>query len=183
MLKENILGCLRRGRPVFPAGPDKAPLTAQGFKSATTDKETILGWWKTHPKALMAVPTGKQSGLLVIDVDPDGARWYAEHQLELKCRRVHKTPRGHHLLYLMPDADIPCSASKLASGVDVRADGGYVVWWPGHGYKTVGDLDDIGPPPKWLLDKLKSADAASEISSCSRISRGGNVAYSVEADH
>ena len=147
--------CVSRGLPVFPAAPDKSPLTAHGFKDASTEGSTIVSWWRDYRDALLAVPTGRVSNILVIDIDPSGAEWYAEHSMDLKCSRVHCTPRGHHLLYKMPEADIRCSAGKLAPGVDVRAIGGYIVWWPAHGHKVIGELGDIGSVPEWLMERLK----------------------------
>ena len=55
-----------------------------------------------------------------------------------------------------PDADIRNSTSKIAPGVDVRAIGGYAIWWPAIGLDAVGDLAELTEPPKWLLDQLLS---------------------------
>lgn len=143
------------GLPVFPARGDKSPHTAHGLHDATRSIEQIAEWWTRWPDALVAVPTGRASGLLVVDIDPAGAEWYREHAAQLACARVHRTRRGHHLIYRMPAEEIRCSASRLARGVDVRAEGGYVIWWPAHGYEAVGDIEDITSPPAWLLDLLR----------------------------
>ncbi len=141
--------------PVFPCKPNKAPITASGFKDATTDAGIIAGWWMRFPDALVAVPTGAASGLLVIDIDPDGAEWHHRNIDRLRPGRVHKTRRGHHLLYRMPDTPIASSASKLSKGVDVRGEGGYIIWWPAHGHEAVGYLSDITPPPSGLVAALQ----------------------------
>lgn len=94
--------------PVLPCQPaDKRPYTDNGFRDATTDPEVVKHWWKRWPKALVGVPTGRISRLVVVDIDPDGADWYREHMLDLRCRRVHRTRRGHHLLYRMPEGRGP----------------------------------------------------------------------------
>lgn len=142
------------GIAVFPCRPSKRPYTPDGFKSGTTDPEQIARWWSDHPGALVGVPTGTTSGLLVIDIDPEGAEWYVTNFDRLRAGRIHKTKRGHHLFFRMPNADVRCSTSKVAPGVDVRANGGYVVWWPASGLEAVGDLVDVSDPPKWLLDLL-----------------------------
>ena len=89
---------------------------------------------------------------------PDGEQWYAENYARLSCGRLHKTRRGHHLLYRMPDGTVHNSTGQLAAGVDVRGDGGYIVWWPAHSangeLQAIGDLDDIAPPPPWLEQQL-----------------------------
>ncbi len=61
-----------RGVPVFPCEPlGKRPLTYSGFWEATTEEVRIRAWWRRWPAANVAVPTGKSSGLVVLDVDPD----------------------------------------------------------------------------------------------------------------
>src|SRR5690606_16591863 len=62
--------------PIFPAAPSKAPLTPHGFRDASTDPEQISAWWQRWPDALVAVPTGRQSGILVVDIDPEALPWY-----------------------------------------------------------------------------------------------------------
>jgi putative DNA primase/helicase len=138
--------------PVFPCGADKKPRTANGFKDASRSIEQIGEWFDGD--ALVAVPTGRASNLLVVDIDPVGSSWYTEHREQLAAGRVHKTRRGHHLIYKMPAAEIRNSAGKLAPGVDVRAEGGYVIWWPAHGLEATGDLSDVADPPAWLIDAL-----------------------------
>ena len=142
--------------PVFPCDADKKPLTRNGFKDASQNLLQIEDWWTRSPDALVAVPTGAQSGLLVIDIDPVGAGWYADNAAALACGRVHKTRRGHHLLYRMPTVEVRNSASKLAAGVDVRAEGGYVIWWPANGMEATGDMEDITDPPAWVLQELRN---------------------------
>ncbi len=160
----HALTLAEQGYPVFPARPSKAPYTEHGLHDASTDPDQIRAWWRQWPDALVAVPTGTASGLLVVDIDPAGAEWYADHADRLACGRIHRTRRGHHLVYRYPDAEVRNSASRIAPGVDVRGQGGYLVWWPAHGHETVGDLDDIGEVPGWLLDLLKEKprQAASE---------------------
>jgi hypothetical protein len=58
----------RAGRPVFPCWPSKQPRTPRGFRDATTDPETIQRWFSADD-AVLAVPTGRASGLVVLDVD------------------------------------------------------------------------------------------------------------------
>ncbi len=145
------------GIAVFPCQPNKRPYTANGFHDATTEQNRIKDWWGAWPAALVGVPTGPASGLLVVDVDPDGAEWFADNFPRLAAGRIHQTRRGRHLLYRCPDPAPPCSASKVAPGIDVRATGGYVIWWPASGMRTIGGMDDIGPLPDWLLEAISPA--------------------------
>jgi hypothetical protein len=57
------------GIPIFPCKQNKAPLTKNGFKEATADKEQIREWWHRWPEAMIGIPTGTASGIVVIDID------------------------------------------------------------------------------------------------------------------
>lgn len=143
------------GLPVFPCKPNKKPYTDHGFKDASTDLDGLESWFgRQYPDALVGVPTGGTSKLLVVDVDPDGADWYHEKYEFLACGRIHRTRRGWHLLYRMPDVEIRNSAGKIAKGIDVRGEGGYIIWWPAHGLDAIGGIEDITEPPAWLLELL-----------------------------
>lgn len=161
-----------QGLPTFPCGPNKQPLAEHGFKDATTSLEQIADWWLRWPDALLAVPTGAPSKLVVVDIDPDGAGWYREHAERLGCARVHQTRRGHHLLYRTPPGiEIRNSAGKIAKGVDVRGEGGYIIWWPAHGLGAVGSLEELTEPPGWLLEQLASGDAG-KLGQIDQVSEG-----------
>ena len=136
----------------------KSPHLNHGFKDASANIEQITEWWTRWPDALIGVPTGKVSGLFVLDIDPRALDWYRTHAAELAAGRIHKTRRGFHLLYRhQPGLD--CKSGALPDGVDVRAEGGYIIWWPGHGRDATGDLEDLTDPPGWVLDLLKQRPA------------------------
>ena len=80
MMLRAALGFAKRGKPVFPCKPDKTPLTPNGFKDATTDPNQITEWWTKHPEALIGMPTGAVSGVVVLDVEPAQA---GLHRLEM----------------------------------------------------------------------------------------------------
>lgn len=151
------------GLPVFPCGGDKRPLTQHGFKDATTDEGQVRRWWTRSPDALIGVPTGSASGLLVIDVDPAGVDFVLGESGDLLDKgRQHNTRRGFHYLFGAPaELSIGCSAGKLAKGVDVRGDGGYIIWWPAAGLDAFGpEIDKLPLPPDSLLSLLaKSSNA------------------------
>lgn len=147
----------RRGIPVFPCGSNKGPLTTHGFRDATTDETKIRNWWGRSPNALVGVPTGSITRLVVIDVDPDGMDFIlGEHGTLLEAGRRHNTRRGFHYLFRLPDdVVIRSSVKKIAKGVDVRAEGGYIIWWPAAGLKTFGpELDKLPVLPESLLSLL-----------------------------
>lgn len=137
----------------------KVPLTSHGLLDASTNIEQITTWWTQWPDAAVGVPTGKRTGIFLLDVDPDGDEWFRENAHRLDCGRTHRTTRGWHLLYKMPEgADVTNSVGKIAKGIDIRGTGGFMVWWPATGGEFVGGIEDIKPAPAWLLQTI--ADVA-----------------------
>ncbi len=135
--------------PVFPCSPDKKPLIAGGFKSARRGANAE-GW------PLVGFATGEPSGIDVLDVDPTGNDWYGANFHALPQTRAHQTQRGLHLLFEHA-AGLRCSTSRIAPGVDVRADGGYAIWWPRQGL-AFKDWP-ICAWPEWLLREARGKDA------------------------
>src|SRR3546814_2184338 len=77
------LAVVARACPVFPCDPDsKQPVTRQGFKDASADPEVIRRLWQRRPEAMVGLPTGPATGLLVIDLDPPARS--EEHTSELQ---------------------------------------------------------------------------------------------------
>lgn len=151
------------GWPVFPLGQDKKPRTAHGFKDAAQ----IAAWGAQWPDALVGVPTGKASGVFVLDVDvknsKDGFSTLRAKGWNLPATRTHRTRNGGgaHYLFRIPNGNtLKNSASKLGAGLDTRGDGGYIVWWPAHGGE-VENPETYADVPICLLDALK-ADSAPE---------------------
>lgn len=137
-LKEAALRYAAAGIAVFPLiEKDKKPLTANGFKDATTDPEKIEEWWSVHPNANVGIATGDMSGgLVAIDMDIDKEKgkdgyhaflkWCDENFLVLPDSWLSITGRGgYHLIYrsLFP---VPSKIGWLED-VDIRANGGYIV--------------------------------------------------------
>lgn len=136
-LKEAALAYASRGWSVFPlAERNKVPAIAGGCSNATNDVETIADAWDARPNLNVAIATGdKSGGLMVIDLDVaheggvDGMEtlrdWEREHG-ELPETVTVETGKGGMHLYYYVDEYISCSVGG-ESGVDIRANGGYVV--------------------------------------------------------
>ena len=155
------------GYLVFPCKPkQKTPLTPHGFHDATRDEAQIHTWWTRWPDANIAIST---QGLLVIDVDPQGRNWPGDPERAATLTTagaISITPRGgRHYLFAKPiGVTWRCSAGKLAPGVDVRTDGGYILvppsstedgqyrWVPGHELEY--PHDQLPNPPDWLAAEL-----------------------------
>jgi Bifunctional DNA primase/polymerase, N-terminal/Primase C terminal 2 (PriCT-2) len=127
--------------PIFPCNIDKEPLSAHGFKSARRGVK-----WKSWP--LVGFRTGEASGIDILDVDPIGRKWFGANFDALPQTRAHQTQRGLHLLFKHAPG-LRCSTNKIAEGIDIRADGGYAIYWPATGLP----IEDwpICEWPGWLL--------------------------------
>jgi hypothetical protein len=141
------------GYCVFPCRDDKRPACPHGFKDATKNAEAIEELWRRFSGPLIGVATGTMSGFAVLDIDrkhPEAVEWWIQRRERLMPTRVHRTRSGGlHLLYRHSEG-LTCSASKIAVGIDVRADGGYIVWWPAAGMPVLASAAQA-PWPDWLL--------------------------------
>ena len=161
---EKAVELAQAGIPVFPVNPDKSPACAHGFRAATSDIDQIRRLFLRAPRAdRIGMPTGGATGIAVIDVDPDGRSWlYAEDAKgRWPATRIHATPRGgRHLFFLHPDAELRSSSSKLAPGVDIRAEGGCItIWGPGYTVLNGGPAVSF---PRWVLHQLARLERAAE---------------------
>lgn len=116
-----------RGWPVFPCRADKGPLTKHGFKDASTDRSQIVMWWMDSPHALIGHPTG--NGHIVIDVDGPAGESSLATLPSLPETATVKTGRGRHLYYAAGGI-ANSQGDKVAQGIDIRGDGGYVILPP-----------------------------------------------------
>jgi hypothetical protein len=155
-LLEAALAIAARGIPVFPCwnapGTDrhKRPLTKYGFKDATPNANQIRRWWgKEHPNALIGVPTGRASGVYVLDLDVKKGKNGLDHVKDWRelspC--IARTGSGGVHVFFRSDGTIRNSSDKIALGVDTRGEGGYVIVAPSSGYEWLaGDLSTDLPP-------------------------------------
>jgi len=146
---------------------------------ATTDPETIRGYWQKFPGALLGVTTGPDSGCFVIDADtPEGhdkdgvgtlRRWIEEHGPLPNTVEATTPSGGWHVYFRWPDdLEIRNSESKLAPGIDVRGEGGMVIAPPSYradkgasyGWKNPPGFFDLATCPDWLLSKIHMAQGA-----------------------
>lgn len=146
----------RIGLPVFACNKAKRPCVKGGFYAATTDRDQIKSQFSLPDAKLIAIPTGDASGLIVIDVDikngQPGMDWLNLNADALPQTLTHKTRSGGlHLVFRVPaNVDIRNSASRIAPGIDVRGNGGYVIWPPSDGYQ-VADPTPPAEMPRWLI--------------------------------
>jgi hypothetical protein len=140
----------RRGWPVFPCH-GKAPLTEHGFHDATTDPDTISGWWTRTPDANVATPTGIVIDALDFDRKPGKVDAVADalprlHRAGLLVGAIGvATTRNGGLHIVYPASGLP-SGSVPSAGVDFKARGGYVVVAPS---RVPSDFPDLPGEYRW----------------------------------
>ena len=132
----------------FPCTFQKRPLT-QWNRTARQDAD-IKGW------QLVGVPTGSVSGFDVLDVDVAGLGWLDSVWDRLPPTRAHATRSGGRHFFFRHVDGLRNSVSRIADGVDVRADGGFVIWWPRQGLRVLSDAE-IAQWPAWLLELARGS--------------------------
>jgi hypothetical protein len=141
-----------------------------GFKTATTDLATVQRWWRQWPAANIGIATGDASGLVVVDVDPDHGGVDTIRSLIGRNGPLPRGPvvrtgsGGWHLYFRHPGHDVRNSAGLLGAGLDVRADGGYIIGPPsrhatGGAYRWREPVPGLPDLPDWLLTALERPQA------------------------
>jgi hypothetical protein len=177
-LLASALSYSRQGWAVLPIQPKgKAPLgklVPHGFHNATTDSTILQQWWATEPGANIGIRTGAISGLLVLDIDPRNGGDRSLTELQRQRGTLPETVEaltgggGRHLFFAHPGGAL--TSKPFLPGVDIKADGGYVVappslhpsgqlyeWKQGAG----PEAKSPAPLPPWLLECLKSPNTGS----------------------
>jgi Bifunctional DNA primase/polymerase, N-terminal len=161
-----------RGWPVFVLGRSKRPvancatckaagpghdpagcgcLTCHGFHAATLDPARLAAMLSAVPRGLLAIRTGTAAGLAVVDIDPrNGGQ--LDRKLMTPTAAVATGGGGWHLYYRHPGGPL-LAALPGRAGVDIKADGGYVVAPPsihpgtGRAYGWTGERPVAEMPP------------------------------------
>lgn len=152
---------LRRGLCVIPIIPrGKRPSVAWEIYQKRLSTETELAsWFGNGTSANVGIVTGHVSGVIVLDVDgPEGAE--SLRGREMPPTPTTKTARGEHRYFRWPGFPVK-NAVRLAPGLDIRGDGGFVVCPPsihesGAVYQWTIGLEDVpfADVPAWLLSLL-----------------------------
>jgi hypothetical protein len=112
--------------------PGKHPRTQHGVHDASADPDIVADWWQRWPDSNIGIATGAVSDLLILDIDPRNGGDTAMVALARKLGRLPPTPRaitggdGVHLYFRHP-GDGWSFKRQLAPGIDVQADGRFVV--------------------------------------------------------
>ncbi len=168
----------KRGWSVLPLlAKSKRPLVAlvpNGFQNATTNEKIIRQWWTRYPNANVGIRTGGEACLVVLDIDPRSGGNDNLWHLEKEHGELPDTVRsltgggGAHIFFLHPGGII--KNKTLSSGVEVKADGGYVVAPPSihpsgepYRWESACHPEDVSlvAMPEWLF-RLMSRQSSSQ---------------------
>jgi len=143
------------GFSVIPVAPGKKspPLVDwEKYQHELPTDEEIKKWWTDSPKANIAIVTGRISNLVVADFDKYDPKYSEDTALEYfpdtLLTPACETPQGgSHLYFSYPDVDMRNNARALP-GIDLRAEGGYVLAPP--------SVNGNGKAYEWSIDPTKA---------------------------
>ncbi|MDQ3687726.1 MAG: bifunctional DNA primase/polymerase [Acidobacteriota bacterium] len=166
--REWALTFASQGIGVFPLkSREKIPLgrlTPNGCKNATTDEAVISRWFEAEPRANLAVAMGGKLRLLGVDMDSrhgGNASLYdlceTHGEAWLDTFTVKTGDNGRHFYFRLPEG-VEVHRAKLAPGIDIKAEGGYLVAPPsihpnGNRYEVEKNTY-IAEAPPWLVKEL-----------------------------
>ena len=137
---------------------DKKPL--QAWKELTEreqtpeEKDAVLA---RGTAGTIGIVTGPVSRIFVLDIDgPEGEK--ALEGKHIPRTWAVQTPHGrHHYFRWVPELD-GCVTTRagIFDKVDVRGDGGYVVW---YGWGISPAVAPLAAPPQWLIDALPKKES------------------------
>jgi len=167
---------------------DKAPLLDAWPEKASSDVETILGWWKRWPDANVGlVPGPRSAGLAVMDVDPrkgDLVKIDALIALLPEKRvpltwRVRTGSGGYHLYFDASAVKGPLPAA--IGGIELKANDKLNIVAPPsiHPNGTAYVIEQAAPlapfPPAWLNVPVAPPKPAAKIADTDVIGRVGQL--------
>jgi hypothetical protein len=175
-MRERAVALAERGFRVFRLQPGRRdPLPGVSWTAeATSDPMMVDVLWGDVPYNV-GIACGGPAGLVVADLDckngKDGdARWndLARSLGAPETLTVETTTGGKHLFFAAPGeaAEIGNSVGRVAPGIDIRSDGGFVVApgsvLDGKGeYRVIADAP-IAAAPEWLLIRARKHTAVGE---------------------
>lgn len=162
------------GYKVFPlVARDKIPAIPHGYKSVFDLKqEDILKYWVNNPLLNIGLPTGAVNDIFVFDVDgEDGKKSLFKLESEfgiLPKTATSITSNGKHFLFKY--AEGLRNRARVMPGIDIRADGGYIVVPPsihpsGKQYRWLNSITTtpIAEAPQWLINRITYRDPIAVI--------------------
>lgn len=175
--------------------PGKHPLVRRGVHESTTAERQIRAWWGRCRQANVAIATGAASGIVAIDLDlgrrtntsfgsPGENSQNPQDVWDSLGALIDRLPLslvgltgggGLHLFYASDDVNLGNAVGSLPGidgelpGVDLRANGGYVLAPPsthhsGARYQWLDLEREPAPAPTWLKPTKRPDEPVPRIS-------------------
>ncbi|MGX8010123.1 phage/plasmid primase, P4 family [Mesorhizobium sp. ORM8.1] len=179
----------------------KHPLIDGGVNAASTDPRQVAKWWRMFPEANVGIATGTASGLVVLDIDPRNGGKASLKALLNKNGPLPRAPRvktggdGEHRFFTLPDGDIRTKHGRLGAGIDLQAEGAYVVappsrhvsgkqysWFPDRKLRRSALKALPGPWAAAIGGKVSAAEIRSSLASGLSSSPSGLLALAEEVN-
>ena len=182
--KRPVANCQACPKAATGTGHDPAAcpcLTCHGFYAATTDPERIGAMHRLVPAGMLAIRTGRTSGLVVVDIDPrNGGAVLPDLMPPTRCVRTGSG--GWHLYYRHPGGRFAANLDHHGhQGIDIKADGGYVVAPPSihpdtrQPYRWIGDRPVIEMPPPLVAACRPIAPPAAPAATVTPLTNGRGI--------
>jgi hypothetical protein len=160
------------GWSVIPLDPNskKPSVRWEVYQTRRPTDAEVESWFEPNGTAGIGIVTGNVSGIVVVDADDDDAvSFLAERFAEADGPGppMVKTSRGVHAYFRVPDGERIATIRGLLPGIDLKADGSFVVAPPsvhpdGHVYRWLsrfGPRFDLPPLPSWVREAIRELNA------------------------
>ena len=154
------------GWSVIPVRPDKKPyISWRDYQKVRATQEQIKLWWREYKDAQIGIVTGQISNIVVVDLDAAEGITSFDKLDDGQPTVCSKTGSGGcHYFYAMPKEEDEAKLLRNFArrmGIDLRANGGYVVVPPSQNQKGQYEWrispDNQNPSdcPVWVIDACK----------------------------
>jgi hypothetical protein len=163
----------------------KHPTTKHGFQDASIEAPQVAEWWRERPRSNIAIATGARSGLVIFDIDPRNGGRESLTDLRQEFGPLPATVTaltggdGQHYYFAHPGCYV--KSRTLRPGLDIKADGGYVIAPPslhisGQRYEwevglAPGEVSLAKLPP-WFLQSDAPSRRSEPSTPTTRIAQG-----------
>lgn len=150
----------------------KHPIFNKWQNIVENDQKTIDAWFGKYPEANLGAITGRNSGIIVLDIDPKNGGDESFARMLNDNDEIPETPTvitgsgGRHFYFKHPGGVIHNRTRfDQYDGIDIRGDGGFVVaphsrHLSGSNYEWEVPLDfPMADVPVWMLRKLNKKTA------------------------
>lgn len=152
---------------IFPTGRNKIPLIGWSkYRTVKPTVEEVTQWFAQFPTANIGLITGESTDVVVIDIDPrhNGTD---EDFKDIKTVKSKTGGGGFHLFFKYEAGLV--NKAGIKEGIDVRAEGGYVVLPPsihesGNKYEWINspDTTPLAPLPDFVKNWFKKSKTNSK---------------------